>query len=504
VKAPSFAAASLACAVALSACHGDPVWVAQGAPSPPVDPARTGDVVTPEPAEPLTPAKAPAGAIADAVDVAAGEGTFVHNGCHVTRAGEVMCWGGPNVAHYVTQRGVPMRGPVRVPGIESAARVWMGAEGHCVLLRDRSARCWKGLKEPSNPGPGDLVKVTLGSNHACGLTTDGKVYCWGNNLNGALGDPALAMGVDRGAERVGLPGGAEDPVVDIDASGYGTCAAQKSGALVCWGAHPFLPYSSAPSELAANTAPRVIPNVTGARRVEGGGLWVLTREDHILRLTPKYDTRGRREGVTREEASLPGVADIAGGGDTLYAIGKDGRVYAWGAGPMPRTMDNEASKERNKRRSRFAAIPGLGDVRALSATGTHACAVTNEGHVRCWGENDLGDLGDGSLARAETPTFVIDYRPSILPEPPGGVGHCTADKQLRTTCAVVGEECFLVSPPGYWAVETGGAMCGKDCQEHVMETLKGRAIPACMCTCSDDYKAAEEKNRRSQPEGPLP
>lgn len=116
----------------------------------------------------------------------------------------------------------------------------------------------------------------------------------------------------------------------------------------------------------------------------------------------------------------------------------------------------------------------------------------------------MGELGDGTLARAEAPTFVIDYRPSILPEPPGGVGQCTADTQVRTTCAVAGEECFLVSPPGYWAVKTGGVLCEEECQARVAEKLKARAIPACMCSCSDDYKAAEEKQRRSRPEGPLP
>ena len=42
------------------------------------------------------------------------------------------------------------------------------------------------------------------------------------------------------------------------------------------------------------------------------------------------------------------------------------------------------------------AVAGITDATALSAGGGFACVIVAGGAVECWGENDDGELGDGT------------------------------------------------------------------------------------------------------------
>src|SRR5438876_11804190 len=51
---------------------------------------------------------------------------------------------------------------------------------------------------------------------------------------------------------------------------------------------------------------------------------------------------------------------------------------------------------------RFTAT-GVGAATAVDLGAFYSCALLQDGTVRCWGQNDLGQLGDGTTAHAPTP-----------------------------------------------------------------------------------------------------
>jgi alpha-tubulin suppressor-like RCC1 family protein len=57
-----------------------------------------------------------------------------------------------------------------------------------------------------------------------------------------------------------------------------------------------------------------------------------------------------------------------------------------------------------------ATVTGLREIRALSVGITHACALGGDGQVRCWGDNDEGQLGEGTSAARLVPTEASQAR----------------------------------------------------------------------------------------------
>ena len=49
----------------------------------------------------------------------------------------------------------------------------------------------------------------------------------------------------------------------------------------------------------------------------------------------------------------------------------------------------------------------------LAAGGSHACAILDDGTVQCWGNNDSGELGDGTHATRTSPVTVVNLGPAV-------------------------------------------------------------------------------------------
>lgn len=129
--------------------------------------------------------------------------------CATTRAGEGLCWGHdgagqvtgrPRMAVTLEPRAVPIRGQLKA--------VTAGARETCAITIEGLMYCWGSGRdvELGDPGGGEpqpfrvtidapLVHVSAGGNffpHACAVTAAGKIYCWGDNSRGQLGDGSFA------------------------------------------------------------------------------------------------------------------------------------------------------------------------------------------------------------------------------------------------------------------------------------------------------------------------
>jgi alpha-tubulin suppressor-like RCC1 family protein len=72
----------------------------------------------------------------------------------------------------------------------------------------------------------------------------------------------------------------------------------------------------------------------------------------------------------------------------MILVGQPGQVRATNTQPDPLLLNNQF----------------------ISAGENHTCAVTGDGKVRCWGDNQYGQLGDGTSTDRKTPIYVSNLK----------------------------------------------------------------------------------------------
>lgn len=204
---------------------------------------------------------------------------------------------------------------------------------------------------------GPLVYAALHAGRAfsCALLDDDTVQCWGRNSSGQLGG-----GTNDGRLTPGAVTGLSGPVTDL-ALGAGSshaCALIDDGTVQCWG------------------------NGSSGRLGNGG-----TADS----LTPVSVT------------GLSGaVTAIASGSFHTCALIDGGAMQCWGRG----TFGQIGNGSTNFNNTTPKTVSGISTATAIATGTVHSCAVLDSGTAKCWGENSVGALGDGTKVQRNSPVSV--------------------------------------------------------------------------------------------------
>lgn len=241
-----------------------------------------------------------------------------------------------------------------------------------------------------------VAQLAMGEMHSCALTTAGKVKCWGGSVAGQLGVAAEPFQRETNIPDVpGLPAG----IVRIAAGEFSTCAIDGAGAVTCWSAsrsvwNPTFEVVSGIPEGATAVAYAnwhgCALTTLGEVRCWGSGPYV--------RLGHSPDTPGvdRVQGLPE-----PAVAVAAGMYHSCVVLAGGG-VACWGL-----NSHGEVGDGSHTLRDTASPVAGLAG-RAVSVVVGHefTCALIESGSVQCWGRNDKGQLGDGTLVGHAVPKTV--------------------------------------------------------------------------------------------------
>jgi alpha-tubulin suppressor-like RCC1 family protein len=377
--------------------------------------------------------------------------------------GRVKCWGLNTAGGGLGLGDVQDRGDgpgemgANLPAVDlgpgrTALELAVGTSYTCARLDDGSVKCWgnnlfggPGLGDLQNrgDGPGEmgasLPAVALGpgrtalqisaSNHTCARLDDGSVKCWGNNSDGQLGladvqnrgDSPGAMGANLPAVDLG-PG---RTALQISAGGAHTCARLDDGSVKCWGNNSdgqlglgdVQNRGDGPGEMGASlpavdlgpgrTALQISAgfNHTCARLDDGSvKCWGLNSEGQL----GLGDVQRRGDGPGELGASLPAVAlgpgrtalQISAGAFTTCARLDNGSVKCWGLNGLGQLGLGDVQRRGDGPGEMGANLPAvdLGPGRTalqISAGYYHTCARLDDGSLKCWGYNLLGQLGLG-------------------------------------------------------------------------------------------------------------
>jgi alpha-tubulin suppressor-like RCC1 family protein len=247
-------------------------------------------------------------------------------------------------------------------------------------------------------GESSAATLDMGDSRACAVK-DGQVYCWGKlpfaTPEGAFTTSNIAIAIE------GATG-----VSDISVGTAHTCAIADTGPL-CWGdwtlGHSVSPVSV--SGLQAGAVTSIAAGFNHTCAVVSGGVkcWGIGSKGQLG--TGFVDASSIPKGVV-ELGANSGATKVAAGVEFSCAI-VGGGVKCWGAGTFGK-LGNGSSADTNTPVDVSGLAAGSSLVTDLALGNHFACALLNDGEVRCWGAGGAGSLGNGGAASSAVPVAVID------------------------------------------------------------------------------------------------
>jgi len=369
-----------------------------------------------------SPQAAEVGGLAGKVTkIAAGEGTAPQSthSLALLEDGTVRAWGAGSSGQLGQGAQASSATPVQVDNLSQVVDIAAGQQHSLALKSDGTVWAWGAAgcgqlgAQPSVPAGGVLGQVSTRPVQVLGLPpgikaiaagrafnlaldTNGRLWAWGDNRSGQLGNgvPAhprppdfivfgcYARGDTGTAQLAPTPVALADEVVSFDAGSDHVLALTKRGQVWSWGSdcegQLGNPVPGAPTPALGRGAPAPV-----------GGL----PDGHVV-------------------AVAAGGADF--GGHSL-ALTDDGQVFSWGLAELlgagaqdtqPTTCVNvDYPMSRGGGHSAPVQVQkgdgsSLTDVVALAAGADHSLAVTADGGLVSWGRNSRGQLGvEGAEAR---------------------------------------------------------------------------------------------------------
>lgn len=361
--------------------------------------------------------------------------------CAIVSGGEVYCWGlnaDGELGDGTTQNRPH---PVKVLGLTglTVTDVIAGNNHTCVRFFTNGMRCWGAgtngqLGVSVSPAATYSLPVSvsglssgIGEIDAGGSGTcaeiSGAAYCWGSNLTGQMGNGTLGGTVYVPAQVSGLSSGISSISIGVLSACALTSNALNGDSIDCWGYNNYGQVGGGFTSTSGISLP-VAVNGLGAfaslNTVNVGDSYACTLYSGGSvkcwgRGTFGQMGNGSFTGTNLTPvsvSSLPLASQISTGWYSACARTSAGAAYCWGHG-INGQLGNGAFNDSNVP----VLVSGLNSgVLQVSVGFATACAVLSGGRLKCWGNNQFGQLGDGTTSDSAVPLSVpsvFTYLPII-------------------------------------------------------------------------------------------
>jgi alpha-tubulin suppressor-like RCC1 family protein len=393
--------------------------------------------------------------------------------CVINHSGQVECWGESDYG----QTGPAQKQAISLGTGHYATAVATGFFHTCAILENGMLKCWgrndsgqlglgdslnRGLSANDlgdnlpavNLGTGRTAKaISLGYSHTCAILDNGTVKCWGQNLQGQLGQgDTLTRGLlatDMGDHLAPVSLGTGLTALSISSNVGHNCVLLSNQSMKCWGDNFYgelglgdsVNRGSLPNQMGDNLPAVALPTgPTGmipAQVNTGGGFtcvnstlgqvscwgfnyhgtlgtcWALNSQGQLgscfnVGYTNYIQGYGLSAGemgnalpavdLGLSELSIPVQAVASGTSFTCVTYSNGSGLKCFGdntQGQLGQGDLTNAGDQPNEMGSNLQSV-NLGTniaIRNIVAGSFHACAVFQDDSVRCWGANAQGQLG---------------------------------------------------------------------------------------------------------------
>lgn len=272
---------------------------------------------------------------------------------------------------------------------------------------------------------GKVVQIAALGNHSLALTEDGRIYSWGQNNHGQVGNGRIGDGYDVLSpmditNSLGLPAGTR--VIEVYAAWESSFALTNDGRIFAWGANN--QGQLATGDIGDKSLPTEITFPFDGKMIK------LATDSHVLALTDTghlyswgYNDHGQADAGQGGDANILRPIEITdymqlGDGVEIEAIGaasnasmvllSDNTSWVWGQN-VDGNLGTGGSREQQPL-TRVTWLAGGDDITQFATGYYSAIVLTESGRVYVWGRNSDGQLGLGHKRNVYAPAELTALR----------------------------------------------------------------------------------------------
>ncbi|MEM9192054.1 MAG: hypothetical protein AAGF12_22970 [Myxococcota bacterium] len=276
--------------------------------------------------------------------------------------------------------------------------------------------------------------VSAGSDHSCVLLAGGEVWCWGRNESGQLGD-GTRMDSTEPVQVLESSGSLLANVTAIDSGARQTCALLASGEVRCWGRNENGELGDGTVD---NRATAVAPfGLNPAEALATGGFHTCVIEvSGAVKCWGLNSVGQLGSGPSGSQQTVPVVVDglenvveLSANYQVTCARHSGGTVSCWGQNDEGQTGSGTITPAQTSP----VDVVGMSNAISIASGWNHQCAARRDGTVRCWGQGAFGALGSGNPDPAPSGVVVVGVDDAVLVRA-GGFTSCALDPRGRRRC----------------------------------------------------------------------
>lgn len=264
---------------------------------------------------------------------------------------------------------------------------------------------------PNASGSRPKGMIAARRDHSLALSADGRVWAWGRNSSGQLGDGPEKL--NRNVPILVPRAAGMGRILKVGAGDSYCFALDDEGVLWGWGSNSYRQlskelYSESTSPVRIQVPSLVANFACGANHAvavdRSGRIWAWGHNSNgQLGVGHASPVIGFAQ-VTKP-VGMGEVISLAASNASTFALDSAGKVWSWGSNSSGILGDGTTTVRYSP--VAVSLTTSLPPVKAISATGSHVMAVANNGAVWTWGYNGYGQLGNGNTSASSVPYKIV-------------------------------------------------------------------------------------------------
>ncbi|NOH72429.1 hypothetical protein F0225_13925 [Vibrio pectenicida] len=253
---------------------------------------------------------------------------------------------------------------------------------------------------------GEKKQISLSASHSCSLSTLGEATCWGNNSRYLLGQGLYRLVAPRTLSL-------QNSVQFISMGSSHACLIKNDNEAQCWGDNFFGQLGTGQTqpelfpttviEQSSLTNIQVGDNFTCLQTVSGQvKCWGNNYFGQLGIGFPANRTQDNQSYLLPQTVQLgiPSIS-VAVGQHFACSLLNNHQIKCWG-----NNQSGQLGIGHRRNKARPTSLTFAENVQKLALGKQHACAILQSGTLQCWGSNQYGQLGIGNYQTQTTPTTV--------------------------------------------------------------------------------------------------